>query len=69
MKKRRVFISLLGAAVAVPLVVRAQQSGSMRRIGVLMNTSADDPEGRSRITAFVDGLQQLGWTNGRNITN
>jgi putative ABC transport system substrate-binding protein len=64
--RRRAFISLLGGAIAFPLAVRAQQSESMRRIGVLMNTSADDPEGRSRITAFLGGLRQLGWTDGRN---
>lgn len=64
--RRRAFISLLGGAIALPLAARAQ-SESMRRIGVLMNTSADDPEGRSRIAAFLDGLRQLGWTDGRNV--
>ncbi len=39
----------------------------MRRIGVLMNTAADDPEGQARITAFVQGLQEFGWTDGRNV--
>jgi putative ABC transport system substrate-binding protein len=39
----------------------------MRRIGVLMNLAADDPEGQARLTAFVQGLQQLGWTDGRNV--
>jgi putative ABC transport system substrate-binding protein len=65
--RRRAFISLLGSAVALPLAVRAQQNTPMRRIGVLMNTSADDPEGQSRIAAFLDGLRQLGWTDGHNV--
>jgi putative ABC transport system substrate-binding protein len=66
--RRREFISLLGgAAAAWPLAARAQQSGPMRRIGVLMSTAADDAEGQARIAAFLDGLQQLGWTDGRNV--
>jgi putative ABC transport system substrate-binding protein len=65
--RRRTFISLLGGAIALPIAARAQQSESMRRIGVLMNTSEDDPEGRSRIAAFLAALRQLGWTDGRNI--
>jgi putative tryptophan/tyrosine transport system substrate-binding protein len=65
--RRRAFISLLGGAIALPLAARGQQSEPMRRIGVLMNTSADDPEGRSRIAAFLGGLQQLGWINGHNV--
>src|SRR5258708_25070360 len=64
--KRREFISLLGGAAAWPLVARAQQPERMRRIGVLMNTAADDPEGQARNTAFVQALQQFGWTDGRN---
>jgi hypothetical protein len=60
---RRAFITFLGgAAVAWPLAARAQQPDRMRRIGVLMTTSADDPEGQSRIAAFHQGLQQWGWT-------
>jgi putative ABC transport system substrate-binding protein len=59
---------LLGsAAVAWPLALRAQQSGQMRRIGVLMPLARGDPEGQARITAFVQGLQKLGWTEGRNL--
>src|SRR5713101_926948 len=66
--KRRDFITLLGgAAAAWPLAARAQQGERMRRIGVLMNLAADDPEGQTRITAFVQGLQQLGWSVGRNV--
>jgi putative tryptophan/tyrosine transport system substrate-binding protein len=66
--KRREFIALLGsAAVGWPLVARAQQPERMRRIGVLMNLTADDPESPVRIAAFLQGLQQLGWTDGRNV--
>jgi len=66
--RRRDFISLLsGAAVSWPLAARALQGERMRRIGVLMNLAADDPEGQTRITAFVQGLQQLGWTEGHNV--
>jgi len=64
---RRDFITLLGGAAAWPLAARAQQPDRVRRIAVLMSTAADDPEGRARITAFVQGLQQLGWTAGRNV--
>jgi putative tryptophan/tyrosine transport system substrate-binding protein len=64
--KRREFITLLGgAAAAWPLAARAQQGERVRRVGVLMNLTSDDPEALSRITAFVQGLQQLGWTEGR----
>ena len=65
--KRREFITLLGGAAAWPLAARAQQAERMRRIGALMNLAADDPEALGRITAFVQGLQQLGWTDGRNV--
>ena len=64
---RRAFITLLGGAVAVwPRAARAQQSERVRRIGVLMHLAADDPEGSRRLTVLVQGLQQLGWTEGRN---
>ena len=66
--RRREFITLLGgAAVAWPLAARAQQGGRVRRIGVLINLAADDPEGHARITAFAQGLQEAGWTTGRNV--
>jgi putative tryptophan/tyrosine transport system substrate-binding protein len=66
--RRRAFISLLGgAAAAWPLAARAQQGERMRRIGVLMGIAANDPEGQARIAAFLQGLQQLGWTDGRNV--
>ena len=65
---RREFITLLGgAAAAWPLAARAQQGERMRRIGVLMNFAADDPEGQSRNAAFLQGLSELGWTVGRNL--
>ena len=66
--KRREFITLLGgAAAAWPLAARAQQGERMRRVGVLMPQTADDPEGQARIAAFLQELQQLGWTDGRNV--
>jgi ABC-type uncharacterized transport system substrate-binding protein len=65
--RRRQFITLLGGAAAWPLVARAQQRERMRRIGVLMTTAADDPEGQARIAAFLQGLQQWGWTVGGNV--
>ena len=64
--RRRHFITLLGSAAAWPLALRAQQSGQMRRIGVLM-PFAKDKDGQARIAAFVQGLQKLGWTEGRNL--
>jgi len=66
--RRREFITLLGsAAVASPLGARAQQGGGMRRIGVLSALTADDPESMARIAAFLQGLQELGWSVGRNV--
>src|SRR5262245_58718832 len=66
--KRRKFISLLGGAAAGwPLAAKAQQSERVRRIGVLMNRAADNPEGQDRLAAFHQGLQELGWGIGRNV--
>jgi ABC-type uncharacterized transport system substrate-binding protein len=66
--KRREFITLLGgAAAAWPLAARAQQPDRMRRIGVLMSVPESDPEAQDWLGAFGEGLQQLGWTAGRNI--
>jgi putative ABC transport system substrate-binding protein len=66
--KRREFISLLSGAVAAwPLAARAQQPERMRRIGVLMGFAESDPGGQARVAAFREGLQKLGWTEGRNI--
>jgi putative tryptophan/tyrosine transport system substrate-binding protein len=68
MIRRREFITMLGgAAAAWPAAARAQQGGRVRRIGVLINLAADDPEGHARITAFAQGLQEAGWTTGRNV--
>ena len=68
MMKRREFITLLsGAAVAWPCASRAQQPERIRRIGVLMSTAADDPETPVNLAAFLQGLQESGWTLGRNI--
>jgi putative tryptophan/tyrosine transport system substrate-binding protein len=66
--RRRKFITLLGgAAAAWPLAARAQQGERVRRMGVLMGMTADDPESQVRLAAFAQGLQQLGWTVGQNI--
>ena len=65
--KRRVFIALLGGAAAWPLAAGAQQPERVRRIGVLMNMASDDPESQARLSALVKGLQELGWTVGRNV--
>jgi putative ABC transport system substrate-binding protein len=65
---RREFITLLGGvAAAWPLTAHAQQRERMRHIGVLMTTAAGDPEGQARIAAFLQGLQQWGWTVGGNV--
>jgi putative tryptophan/tyrosine transport system substrate-binding protein len=66
--RRREFISLIGgAAAAWPLAARAQQSDRIRRIGVLMAYAEDNPDGKPRLAAFAKALQELGWTDGRNI--
>jgi ABC-type uncharacterized transport system substrate-binding protein len=66
--RRREFITLLGGvAAAWPLAARAQQGERMRRIGVLTPFAASDTEGQARLTAFAQGLQQIGWTVGQNI--
>jgi putative ABC transport system substrate-binding protein len=67
--KRRDFIRLVGGtALMRPLATRAQQAERMRRIGVLMTTAADDPESKARIGAFMQGLRDLGWIDGRNVS-
>jgi putative tryptophan/tyrosine transport system substrate-binding protein len=66
--KRREVIALLGGATAWPVAARAQQGERIPRIGVLMAINADDPEAQARIAAFVRGLQQLGWTVGKNVS-
>jgi putative ABC transport system substrate-binding protein len=67
MMKRREFITLLGGAAAGwPVAARAEQSG-IRRIGVLVNLAADNSEVQARIGAFIQGLQEFGWSIGRNV--
>src|SRR5262245_56944412 len=66
--RRREFIKLVGGAAAVwPFAALAQQSERMRRVGVLMHTSADDADGQTRLAAFLQGLQEAGWAVGRNV--
>jgi ABC-type uncharacterized transport system substrate-binding protein len=65
--KRREFITLLGGAAAWPLAARAQQGERVRRIGVLMNVAPDNPEGKTRLAAFRQVLQELGWADGQNV--
>jgi ABC-type uncharacterized transport system substrate-binding protein len=66
--RRRAFIKLIGgAATTWPLAARAQQRERMRRIGVLLNITADDPEAQTRLAAFAQGLQSLGWIVGQNV--
>jgi putative ABC transport system substrate-binding protein len=66
--KRRDFITILGsAAAALPLAAHAQQSGQMRRIGVLVNVAQDDPQNAVRLPAFRQTLERLGWSEGRNV--
>jgi putative ABC transport system substrate-binding protein len=66
--RRREFITLFGGAAATwPLVARAQQAGAVRRIGVLTGLAANDPEGQARIAAFLQGLEESGWSVGRNV--
>ena len=68
MIRRREFVTLLGgAATAWPLAVRAQQPARVQRIGVLINLPADDPETQARVGAFLQGLQEFGWSIGRNL--
>jgi putative tryptophan/tyrosine transport system substrate-binding protein len=65
---RRQFISALGGtAVAWPLAARAQPDERVRRVGVLSGLAADDPVAQEFYAPFVQGLQQLGWTEGRNM--
>ena len=65
--RRREFITLLGGTAAWPLVAYAQQPERMRRIGVLQGLAADDPEAQAYVAAFQQGLQEAGWTVGRNV--
>jgi len=70
MRRREIFALFGGAAASsllLPLAARAQRSEPMRRIGMLMNRAADDPEGQASVSAFQQSLQQLGWSDGRNV--
>ena len=67
MKRRDLILGIGGAAAGWPLTARAQQVDRMRRIGVLSGLAADSPISQTRIAAFLQGLQQLGWSDGRNI--
>jgi len=65
---RREFVTLLASTAAWPFAARAQHSERMRRIGVLMGLVANDPEAQSRVAAFENGLRELGWVKGRNLS-
>jgi len=65
---RREFVALLASTAAWPLAARAQRAERMRRIGVLMGLVANDPEAQSRVAAFENGLRELGWVKGRNLS-
>ena len=65
--KRREFLGVLGGAAAWPPKARAQQAQGMRRVGALFAMGESDPEGQARAAAFREGLQRLGWTEGRNL--
>jgi putative ABC transport system substrate-binding protein len=68
MRRREFIPSLASAAVTFPVTALAQQrSGSMPQVGVLMTGVETDPEERSRLTAFLDGLRQLGWSDRRDL--
>ena len=65
--RRREFITLIGSAAVCPLAARGQQPDEVRRISVLVNTAADDPESQTSVAVLKQTLQQLGWTEGRNL--
>jgi len=67
MRRRDLIKGIVGSAAAWPLAAHAQQADRMRRIGVFISLAADDPTGQARFVAFVQALQELGWTDGRNV--
>jgi putative tryptophan/tyrosine transport system substrate-binding protein len=64
---RRKFITLFCGAAAAPFTAYAQQSERMRRVGVLLGFAESDSEAKAWLTAFEEGLQKLGWSEGRNL--
>jgi putative ABC transport system substrate-binding protein len=67
MRRRDVIALLGGTAVAWPLAARAQQAERMRRIGLLLGVAESDPQGQAGLAVFISALQELGWTDGRNV--
>jgi putative ABC transport system substrate-binding protein len=67
--QRREFITLLGGAAGWPLAAQAQQGSRMRRIGVLMPFAESDPDAMAQLSGFIQGLAQLGWTDGRKCAS
>jgi putative ABC transport system substrate-binding protein len=65
--RRREFMAEMGAALALPLAVRAQPRDELRRIGVLVQVAQDDPEAQASVAAFQAAMQELGWSNGHNL--
>src|SRR5262252_7781956 len=65
--RRELLAALSGAAATWPLAARAQQPGTARRIGVLIQVAEGDPQARIEVATFVRGLQELGWSEGRNL--
>src|SRR5262245_16270548 len=65
--RRKFLVALGGTAAAWPLAARAQQGERIRRVGVLMNTTPDEPDSQARVTALAQGLQEAGWAVGRNL--
>jgi putative tryptophan/tyrosine transport system substrate-binding protein len=65
--RRRAFIAGLGGVAAWPLVARAQQNGQVRRVGVLMSVEEDNPDGKTQLSRFTEGLAETGWIDGRNL--
>ncbi|MEA3069446.1 MAG: hypothetical protein QOD29_892, partial [Alphaproteobacteria bacterium] len=66
--RRRELIALVAGAAAWPFAARGQQKERMRRVGILMNLASQDPEGQTRVGAFLGALSELGWTDTRNVT-
>jgi hypothetical protein len=67
MRRREFVILLSGATAGWPLAARAQQTGRMRRLGVLMAPQESNPEGRAQLSGFMQALTALGWIEGRNL--